>query len=124
MHFTFIREGVLKSLVLNLISKVTGVSNKTILRSVKRVRPTVCQRMERFHQPLSTAQEAARVRAWRQLVKQPRHYFRRVLRIDAAKFWVKEELFGLIRVGLQIWNLWTSELLGREAKQSVWLTMQ
>jgi hypothetical protein len=54
LHYLSIREGISKSTKLQQIQQETGACDRTILRSMKRVLPTLCMRTERFSQSLST----------------------------------------------------------------------
>lgn len=88
LQYTSIKQALAKDAALKEIQQSKGVCARTMMRSMKRVRPALCQRTERFSQPLSEAQKTARFLASKKLIKQPRHYFQRTIWIDAAKFYV------------------------------------
>jgi hypothetical protein len=88
LQFSSVKEAIAESTVLRVIQQGTGATAQTMMNNMRRVKPSLCQRMEHFYQPLSDIQKDRRLRACRLLTKQPRHYFRRILFIDAAKFWV------------------------------------
>lgn len=88
LHYLSIREGISKSPQLQHIQRETGASDRTILRSMKRVLPTLCMRTERFSQTLSASQKKERLRVSKIMVKKTRSYFKRTIWIDAAKFYI------------------------------------
>lgn len=88
LQYTSIREALSKDAVLKQLQQIKGVHDKTMIRSMKRVRPALCQRVEKFHQPLSDTQMSARFLASKKMIRKPRHYLRRTIWLDAAKFWV------------------------------------
>ena len=90
-QFTSIGQACMKSPVLQEIQRRTGATNRTMLNSMKRSSKTLCRRTEDLHQPLSDSQRNKRFLASRKLIQKNRHYFRRTIWIDAAKFWVDVE---------------------------------
>jgi hypothetical protein len=88
LHYLSVQEGISKSIKLQQIQQETGACDRTILRSMKRVLPTLCMRTQRFSQTLSTSQRKEPLRVSKIMVKKTRSFFKRIIWIDAAKFYI------------------------------------
>lgn len=73
LQFTSIRDALNKSPALRQYQATSRANDKTMLRNIRKADPGVCQRTERFHQPMSDSQKTARCLACRQLISKPRH---------------------------------------------------
>ena len=88
LGFSSIAQGVRLSQLLGKYKEDLGVSNRTMMRSMRRARPSLKRRKEETSQPFTAEQMLRRLMDSKQLVSMPRHYFRRIVWIDAAKIWV------------------------------------
>lgn len=87
-HYSSIAQALALCPGLRDIKREAGVSDYTLIESMKRANPVLQKRRQETTQPMSAALKQRRLRVAKELDKKPRSYFKRIFWIDAAKLWI------------------------------------
>lgn len=88
-HFGTLREGLQESEELRQIRNRYKVSDLTFMRAMQAQNPKLKQRVQETVQPYPEQVKIDRLKAAKFLKRQPKHFFKRILWIDAAKVYCR-----------------------------------